>query len=174
MGQGFDIFQQFAVKFPAHGQIIPVKWNQISSPRAAHYTAKYPKAGSKKGTIKISPNKNLKSLFILRCCITKVTRKGRELREGKHMFGLSLFRPSWQSNPVEKNISTSGEERIEYTASLGEQGQSNALSQGQQRQSNPHPMPCLPTSRRHNIDRCITLRLRDFFSQASSCFSFHK
>ena len=59
------------------------------------------------------------------------------------MFGLSLFRPSWQSNPV-KNIPTSGEERIEYTASLGEQGQSNALSQGQQRQSNPHPMPCLP------------------------------
>ena len=78
MGWGFDIFQKFAVKFPAHGQIIPVKWNQISSPRAAHYTAKYPKAGSKKGTIKISPNKNLKSLFILRCCITKVTRKGRE------------------------------------------------------------------------------------------------
>ena len=114
----------------------------------------------------MSPNKNLKSLFILRCCITKVTRKGRELREGKHlgkhMFGLSLFRPSWQSNPV-KNISTSGEERIEYTASLGEQGQSNALSQGQQRQSNPHPMPCLPPSRRHNIDRCLTLRLRDFF-----------
>ena len=70
------------------------------------------------------------------------------------MFGLSLFRPSWQSNPV-KNISTSGEERIEYTASLGEQGQSNALSQGQQRQSNPHPMPCLPPSRRHNIDRCM-------------------
>ena len=51
MGEGFDIFQKFAVKFPAHGQIIPVKWNQISSPRAAHYTAKYPKAGSKKGTI---------------------------------------------------------------------------------------------------------------------------
>ena len=31
-----DIFQKFAVKFPAHGQIIPVKCNQISPPRAAH------------------------------------------------------------------------------------------------------------------------------------------
>ena len=28
MGWGFDIFQKFAVKFPAHGQIIPVKCNQ--------------------------------------------------------------------------------------------------------------------------------------------------
>ena len=36
MGWGFDIFQKFAVKFPAHGQIIPVKCNQISPPRAAH------------------------------------------------------------------------------------------------------------------------------------------
>ena len=25
MGWGFDIFQKFAFKFPAHGQIIPVK-----------------------------------------------------------------------------------------------------------------------------------------------------
>ena len=60
---------------------------------------------------------------------------------GKHMFGLSLFRPSRQSN-----ISTSGEP--------GEQDQSNALPQGQQRQSNPHPMPCLPP-RRLYIERCI-------------------
>ena len=36
MGWGFNIFQKFAVKFPAHGQIIPVKCNQISPPRAAH------------------------------------------------------------------------------------------------------------------------------------------
>ena len=36
MGWGFDIFQKFAVKFPAHGQIIPVKCNQISPPQAAH------------------------------------------------------------------------------------------------------------------------------------------
>ena len=64
MGWGFDIFQKFAVKFPAHGQIIPVKCNQISPPRAAHCAVKYPKAGPKKGTIKISPNKTLQSLFI--------------------------------------------------------------------------------------------------------------
>ena len=25
MGCGFDFFQKFAIKFPAHGQIIPVK-----------------------------------------------------------------------------------------------------------------------------------------------------
>ena len=36
MGWGFDIFQKFAVKFPAHGQIILVNCNQISPPRAAH------------------------------------------------------------------------------------------------------------------------------------------
>ena len=36
MGWGFDIFQKFAAKFPAHGQIIPVKYNHISPPRAAH------------------------------------------------------------------------------------------------------------------------------------------
>ena len=36
-----------------------------------HIAVTYPKAGPKKGTIKISPNKTLQSLFILRCCITK-------------------------------------------------------------------------------------------------------
>ena len=36
MGWGFDIFQKVVVKFPAHGQIIPVNCNQISPPRAAH------------------------------------------------------------------------------------------------------------------------------------------
>ena len=62
MGWAFDIFQKFAFNFPAHGQIIPVKCNQISPPRAAH--VKYLKARPKKGTIKISPNKTLQSLFI--------------------------------------------------------------------------------------------------------------
>ena len=66
------------------------------------------------------------------------------------MFGISLFRPSRQSN-----ISTSSEERFKYP--LREQDQSNALPQGQQRQSNPHPMPCLPPSPAgHDIDRCIS------------------
>ena len=33
---GFDFCQKFAIIFPAHGQIIPVKSNQISPPQAAH------------------------------------------------------------------------------------------------------------------------------------------
>ena len=61
-GWGFDIFQKYAVKFPAHRQITPVKCNQIPPPRAAHI--KYLKAGPKKGTIKICPNKTLQSLLI--------------------------------------------------------------------------------------------------------------
>ena len=63
-GLGIYIFQKFAVKFPAHEQIIPVKCNQIPPPRAAHCSVKYLKAGPRKGTIKISPNKTLQSLFI--------------------------------------------------------------------------------------------------------------
>ena len=35
MGWGFHIFQKFGIKFPTHRQIIPVKSNQISPPRAA-------------------------------------------------------------------------------------------------------------------------------------------
>ena len=37
-----------------------------------------------------------------------------------------------------------GRRKIQIFPPLGEQDQSNALLQGQQRQSNPHPMPCLP------------------------------
>ena len=62
MGWRFDIFQKIAVKFPAHGQIIPVNCNQLSPPRGD--IAVHPKAGPKKGTIEISPNKTLQSLFI--------------------------------------------------------------------------------------------------------------
>ena len=50
-------FQSIATKFPHPGLHIAV----------------HPKAGPKKGTIKISPNKTLQNLFILRCCITKDT-----------------------------------------------------------------------------------------------------
>ena len=35
MGWGFHIFQKFGIKFPTHRQIISVKCNQISPPRAA-------------------------------------------------------------------------------------------------------------------------------------------
>ena len=58
----FDIFQKIAVKFPAHGQIIPVNCNQLSPPRGD--IAVHPKAGPKKGTTEISQNKTLQSLFI--------------------------------------------------------------------------------------------------------------
>ena len=58
----FDIFQKIAVKFPAHGQIIPVNCNQLSPPRGD--IAVHPKAGPKKGTTEISPNETLQSLFI--------------------------------------------------------------------------------------------------------------
>ena len=62
MGWGFDIFQKFAFKFPAHGKIIPVKRNQIPPPQAAH--VKHLKGVPKKGTIKRSLNKTLQPLFI--------------------------------------------------------------------------------------------------------------
>jgi len=35
-----------------------------------------------------------------------------------------------------------GRRKIQISPPLGEQDQSNALPQGQQKQSNPHPMPC--------------------------------
>ena len=58
--------------------------------------------------------------------------------------------------------------KIQISPPLGEQDQSNALPQGQQRQSNPHPMPCLPPPRRHDIDRCIRGWLMDgYLSHAS-------
>ena len=63
MGWGFDIFQKFAVKFRAHGQIIAVKCNKIPLP-GQHIAVKYLKAKPKKGTMKISSNKTLQSLFI--------------------------------------------------------------------------------------------------------------
>ena len=52
-----------------------------------------------------------------------------------------------------------GRRKIQIYPPLGEQDQSNALPQGQQRQSNPHPMPCSPLRplRRLYIDRCIKI-----------------
>ena len=37
-----------------------------------------------------------------------------------------------------------GRRKIQISPPPGEQDQSNALPRGQQRQSNPHPMPCPP------------------------------
>ena len=61
MGWDFSFFQKFAIKFSTHGQIIPVKCNQISPPQL--HIAVNPKAEPKKGTIKISPNKTVQSFI---------------------------------------------------------------------------------------------------------------
>ena len=53
-----------------------------------------------------------------------------------------------------------GRRKIQISPPLGEQDQSNALPQGQQRQSNP--------PRRHNIDRCIT-KMQGNLENASKC-----
>ena len=50
-----------------------------------------------------------------------------------------------------------GRRKIQISPPPGEQDQLNALTQGQQRQSNPHPMPCPPPPRRLYIDRCIRM-----------------
>ena len=50
-----------------------------------------------------------------------------------------------------------GRREIQISTLPGEQDQSNALPRGQQKQSNPHPIPCLLT-RRLYIDRCITMQ----------------
>ena len=50
---------------------------------------------------------------------------------------------SFSSESVVKYLHV-GRRKIEISPPLGEQDQSNALPQGQQRQSNPHSMPCLP------------------------------
>ena len=74
MGRGFDIFQKFSVKFPVHGQIIPVKCNQIFPPRAAHCAVIISQGWTQERHNNHISNKILKSFFILRCCITKDTR----------------------------------------------------------------------------------------------------
>ena len=72
---------------------------------------------------------------------------------GKHIFGLSLFCLSRQSN-----ISTSGEERFKY-----------ALPPGPTKtiKSPPHALTP-PPARRHDIDRCIM-----FFVSVHPILSFH-
>ena len=65
MGWGFGIFQNFAVKFPAHGKSFQSNATEFPHP-GLHIAVKYPKAGPKKGTIKIPPNKTRQSSSILR------------------------------------------------------------------------------------------------------------
>ena len=63
MGWGFDIFQKFAVKFPATGKSFQSNATKFPQP-GLHIAIKYPKAEPKKGTMRIFPNKTLQSLFI--------------------------------------------------------------------------------------------------------------
>ena len=51
MGWGFDIFQKFAVKFPARDKSFQSNATKFPHP-GLHIAVKYPKAGPKKGTIK--------------------------------------------------------------------------------------------------------------------------
>ena len=64
------------------------------------------------------------------------------------MFGLSLFRPSGQSN-----ISTSGEERFKY--SYPRESKISQMPYPRANKDNQIPTPCPP--RRLYIDRCINL-----------------
>ena len=72
------------------------------------------------------------------------------------------MREAWKRETFARSQSLSSESAVKYPhvgrrkiqifPPPGEQDQSNALPQGQQRQSNPHPMPG-----RLYIDRCIIL-----------------
>ena len=99
IGWGFDFFQKFAIKFPAHGQIIPVKCNQISPPQAAHCCQSH-------GRIKISPNKTLQSfisvaaspkmfllqlqLYVLTIIRVTLRRIRKPLGESAHFVSLNI------------------------------------------------------------------------------------
>ena len=82
-------------------------------------------------------------LFSLASIISRSFQTVRRVRE-EWMFGLSLFRPSRQSNISSPRRSHVGWRNIQIFPPPWEHDRSNALPQGQQRQSNPHPMPCLP------------------------------
>ena len=66
MGWGFDTFQKCAVKFPAHGHIIPVKCNQISPTRAAH-------------CCQISQGRTQEVLTIIRVTLRRIQKPLREI-----------------------------------------------------------------------------------------------
>ena len=85
---------------------------------------------------------------------------------GKHMFGLSLFRPSRKPN-----ISTSGEERFKYPPSLPTW--ENKIIQMpyprayKDNQIPPHALSP-PPFRRHDIDRCISFIVSESYTNHSS------
>ena len=57
------------------------------------------------------------------------------------LFSVSFVRVGSQISPRRSLV---GRRKIHIFPPPGEQDRSNALPQGQQRQSNPHPMPCPP------------------------------
>ena len=64
MGWGFDIFQKFAVKFPAHGQTIP---NAQKCPHPGwHIAVNHSQAGCKKDARKTGKLYNFHFLTLLR------------------------------------------------------------------------------------------------------------
>ena len=113
MGWGFDIFQKFAVKFPAHGQIIPVKCTKISPPRAAHCPY----------TDRSHWQKNR-----LRFSLSPFTLIPQYLKTCKSSnFGLSLF------IQVDVQYAHIGRRQIQiFPPPLGRQDQSKDPPQGQQ------------------------------------------
>ena len=62
-----------------------------------------------------------------------------------------------------------GRRKIQISPSLGEQDQSNTLPQGQQRQSNFHPVPCLPPPPAGITLIGALLWEPDFFKKFLSC-----
>ena len=68
-------FKNFQSSSLSTGKSFQSNATKFSHPGLHIALSQYPKAGPKKGTINISPNKILKSFFfILRCCITKDRR----------------------------------------------------------------------------------------------------
>ena len=128
-------FQSIATKFPHPGLHIAV----------------HPKAGPKKGTIKISPNKTLQSLFINVAASPKIHVPFNAAIIWKHMFG--LFRQSRQSNPSpcrakkDSNIPSPGRTRL---VKCPTPGPTKTIK------SPLHALPPLPPLRLY-IDRCITI-----------------
>ena len=71
--------------------------------------------------------------------------------EAGNIFGISLFRPSRQSN-----ISTSGEERFKYP--LPRENKISQMPYPRDNKDNQVPTPCPAPPLRLYIDRCITFQ----------------
>ena len=63
IGWGFHFFQKISIKFPATGKSFQSNATKFPHPRL--HIAVNPKAGPKRGRIKISPNKTLQSFYYI-------------------------------------------------------------------------------------------------------------